>query len=330
MSADPAWAKTPTLNVFGTFSTPSFAGVSEPYSDKHKADSRCQGRQFTTNKPRRGQTGDNWNKATGRKVDWDRLFEGEVYSDPHTAERKWKNEEKAKNLTSEGFKYSSPNAKNSGLGAYYGCIGAKFKHEAEFEVLTKEQKPTEVQHELRQVITNPPKKGNHLTPGVIFGPPPKDGGRRKEYEHMDDPYSRAHDLEIAELKHHEEMRNNRPPFRTMSRSVDFFDSHQRVAASKVYTEDPIMPAHEEKPSSAGANVSSAPFYPARAPRSGPQGTFQKFPEYREDPLEEKIKATRAAIEATKVTGAPFKPTSNPKTMRTQSVLFHQPGLSIVG
>jgi len=313
-----------TLNTFGTFSTPSFGGVGEPYVDKFSADSRTRGRQFTTNKPRFGQTGDNWNREHGRMTDYKRLYDGEKYEDPHTGEKKWKMDQKTKNLTPDGFRYSNPNSKSSGLGGYYGCIGPKHQHEADYAVLTKEMKPTEVTHENRQVLTAPMRKGYNLTPGIIFGPPPKDGARAKEYPHMNDPYDLAHDAEKAEQKHHEAMRSGRPPFRTMSRSLDFFDSHPKVAASKVYTEDPPVPA---KPEAAKEEAKPmAPFYPSKAPKSGPQGTFEKFPEYHPDPLDLKIKAVQEEVAKARPTGAPFKPTSKPKSMRTTSVLFHEPGV----
>ena len=52
-----------TLKTFGTFSTPSFGGVGEPYVDKHQRDDRTTGRQFLINKQRLGQLGDNWNRG---------------------------------------------------------------------------------------------------------------------------------------------------------------------------------------------------------------------------------------------------------------------------
>ena len=98
------------------------------------ADARANGRQFITNKSRSGQTGDNWNQGnSGRTTNWRVLFEvraspphnstphnsrsrsdasplrcvqGEAYADPHTAERKWKLEQRKKNLTNDGFRYS--------------------------------------------------------------------------------------------------------------------------------------------------------------------------------------------------------------------------------
>ena len=50
MGGDPSWAQAPTLNSFGTFSTPSFAGVGEPYSDKHKGVQR-QPREISLSTP---------------------------------------------------------------------------------------------------------------------------------------------------------------------------------------------------------------------------------------------------------------------------------------
>ena len=92
--------------------------------------------------------------------------------------------------------------------------------------------------------------------------------------------------------------------------------------------DKPVPSQEElKP------MSAAPFYPAKAAQSGagsphvlgPLGTFQKFPEHIADPLEEKMKASRDAATAAKITGGAWKPNYNNKTCPTKTVLFHEPG-----
>ena len=76
----------------------------------------------------------------------------------------------------------------------------------------------------------------------------------------------------------------------------------------------------------GAPVAERAFYPSRAPRSGPQGTFTKFPEYLPDPLEEKLKkAKEEAAKARIVGAAPFKPTSKPHTTPMPSIVFHITG-----
>jgi len=321
-----AWAEQSSMNSFGTFSTPTFYGVGEPYVDAFSSDPRTKGKQFTTNRSRGGQTGDNWNRTGGRWTDFKRLYDGETQVDPFIAERRFKAEEKKRNLTADGFRYSNPNGKSSGLGGYWGCIGPKHAHEPDYEVLQAGAKPTAVTHENRQVLTAPSRKGWGNTPGIIFGPgprkgePPKNGG---EYRHLDDPYSLASDAERAQRKHTAEMRAGRPPFRSMSRSLDFFDCQPKVAASLVYTEDPMMPAKPE-PEKAEA-ISLKPFYPSKAPSSGPQGTFMKFPEYKEDPLDLKLKALAEEVAAAKRTGPAFKPPSKPKSMRVTSVLFHEAG-----
>eukprot|EP00965_Chrysotila_dentata_P260368 6213879-Pleurochrysis_carterae.AAC.3 len=44
----------------------------------------------------------------------------------------------------------------TGLGNYYGTIGAKFSHEPEYNVLNKEMKPPAVAPQPRQVPCQPP------------------------------------------------------------------------------------------------------------------------------------------------------------------------------
>jgi len=337
---DGSWAVKCTENQFGTFSTPTFGGVGEPYSRGGKDDSRALGNQFTTNKQRGGQTGDNWNRTGGRRTDHKVLYDGEPYMDPHAHERKWKLEQKKKNLTPEGFKYSSPNRKNSGIGGNYGLIGAKLLHEPEYEVYKKGDPPPSRRDEsipVKQVVTSPGKKGyGGSTPGTLFGPGPKKGDKPtigKEYEHSPEPYDMARQFESEERKFNQELLTEKKPYRTMSRSLDFFDGHKSVAAPKGITEDPRMPDKPEPPQPPVGLKHDAPFYPGQGPRSGagsphvlgPLGTFHKFPEHMADPLEEKMKAAREAAEAARITGGPWKPSYAGKTAPTKTVIFHEPG-----
>jgi len=323
-----------TLRTFGTFSMPTFGGVGEPFNDGRQKEDRMTGAQFVTNKQRKGQTGDNWNRGRyGRRVPIERLYEGEKYVDPHKGQGAFEMEERKKNLTTNGFRYSSPNKFSSGLGAYWGCIGPKFPHQPDYNVLTKTDMPGDVKHELRQVLTNPPKRGyGSTTPGCIFGPGPLAGespmGRYggREFPHAVDPYDLARQKESAERKANADALMGRPPFKTMSHALDFFDQpgangHARVSSSKMFTEDPRVPERKPEAKTESA-VSERAFYPSRAPRSGPQGTFSKFPEYKEDPLEEKIKLAQAAAAAARMVGAaPFKPTSKPHSTRQPSIAF---------
>lgn len=317
------WSQKCTLQNFGTFSTPTFGGIGEPFFDGRQRDTRTTGRQFSTNSQKQGQTGDNWNRNNGRRVEFKRIYEGEKYVDPHKHERMHQAQERQRNLTTNGFKYSSPNAKSSGLGGYSGTIGPKFAHVCEYDVLRKEDKPGEVQHELRQVLTNPGKLGiGASTPGTIFGPGPAKGEiprTGREYVHAIDPYDLARQAERQERKFNMEAIAGRPAFKTVSHSVDFFDGKRTVAASAVYTEEPRMPERPAAPKE--EPISGAAFYPARAPKSGPLGTFMKFPEYKEDPLEEKLKAAKLAAADARISTVPFKPTSKPKSSPSKSIIF---------
>ena len=325
-------------------------------------DSRAKGYQFTTNRQKGGQTGDNWNRKHGRRTDFVRAFEGEEHLDPHTHERKWKLEQKKKNLTPEGFKYSSPNKKSSCLGGNSGLFSS-FTHEPDFEVEKKGEVPTRRDPALRQVrghpthtatararalaptswpalphlspwcaqvVTSPSKKGyGASTPGTQFGPGPRKGEAPKigkEYEHSPDPYDLARQYERAERAFNKERLASRPAYKTMSHSLDFFDGYKSVASRKILEpqeqpEKPATPAAE-----AGKAISETPFYPAQGPRSGPLGTFSKFPEYIEDPEDAKMKAAREAAAEAKITGGAWRPTYSNKSTPMKTIVFREAGI----
>jgi len=114
----------------------------------------------------------------------------------------------------------------------------------------------------------------------------------------------------------------------MGHALDFFDGHGRVASSSVYTENPRGPERPPPPAEAPP-VSDKPFYPSKAPTSGPQGAFSKFPKYIEDPLDLKVKAAKEAAKTLERDGlAPFKPTSKPFSTRTPTIMFHIVGPAI--
>jgi len=321
-----------TLKSFGTFSQPSFGGVGEPYNDGRQRESRTTGRQFTTNNSRRGQVGDNWNRGPhGKRQGVQRLYEGEKHKELFKIMAEQSAEEGKKNLTTNGFRYSSKPKKSSGLGDYFGSIGPKHPHMEDYEVLKHGDKPAPVAHELRQVGTSPSKKGyGATTPGVIFGPGPLAGeagyGRYggREYSHATDPYDLARQKEREMHKAGQEAMLGRPAYKTMSHAVDFFDQKSyKCASSMVFTEEPRVPERPPKPAVNGNIVDHGKaFFPAKAPSSGPHATLNKFPEYKEDPLDLKIKKAQEEAAANRREGAaPFKPTGNPHTTPTPSIVF---------
>ena len=71
-------------------------------------------------------------------------------------------EEAKRNLTTNGFRYSSKPKKSSGVGDYYGTIAGHkqpFPHMQDYEVLKHGEKPEPVTHELPQIKNSPMKKG---------------------------------------------------------------------------------------------------------------------------------------------------------------------------
>ena len=96
----------------------------------------------------------------------------------------------------------------------------------------------------------------------------------------------------------------------------------------MFTENPRVPERAPPPAEPPP-VSDKPFYPSKAPTSGPQGTFNKFPKYIEDPLDVKMKAAKAAADALKREGLqPFKPTSKPFSTPTPTIMFHVTGPAV--
>merc|ERR1712100_61382 len=99
---------------------------------------------------------------------------------------RWSN---GRRCTQDGFKYSHPNRKSSGLGNYHGSIGPVYEHKADFNVLKKDEAPEKPKHEARQMQTQPSKKGSYGIPQTTFGVPQlapgvNTGKIGSEYEHL--------------------------------------------------------------------------------------------------------------------------------------------------
>eukprot|EP00002_Diphylleia_rotans_P004031 TRINITY_DN128_c0_g1_i3.p1 TRINITY_DN128_c0_g1~~TRINITY_DN128_c0_g1_i3.p1 ORF type:complete len:272 (-),score=56.85 TRINITY_DN128_c0_g1_i3:957-1772(-) len=260
------------LSPFGYFSVPKSIGVDDPYVKKLPPDARYSGKQLQTSPSKRGQTGDNWNKGTHALKG---LFEKEKYEDPGAWERRERKAKMDKNITKDGFKPSSPAKKWSGLGSQYGCIGPQLEHKDDGYDKRQKKLP-----EPRQVQTSPPKKGSFGYIGTTLGKLP---------EYKGDTYDRPHQLELEERQLHQKKLLG-GAFRSMSHSVDYFDTYPNVAASKVYTMDRAMPPAKARPST--APEIKVPFVPSHIPKIGHNATLNAFPEYKESPYDSYQKKQR--------------------------------------
>lgn len=218
----------PTLKKFGTFSTPSFHGVGEPYDDSRQILDRDKGTQMFTNRSKKGQTGGNWNEGRyGKRPPVKPLYEGIKFVEEFKLLQKVNMEERKRDLTTNGFKNPGKPKMNSGVGAYWGCIGPKLPHGYDGilngkPIDEKGKVPAGTIHEMKQMMTMPGKKGyGASTPGCIFGPGPlkdesglgKYGGR--EYKWEKDPWGMAHEKEQEYHRKHIESLQGRPPLVSM-------------------------------------------------------------------------------------------------------------------
>ena len=218
----------PTLKKFGTFSTPSFHGVGEPYDDSRQILDRDKGTQMFTNRSKKGQTGGNWNEGRyGKRPPVKPLYEGIKFVEEFKLLQKVNMEERKRDLTTNGFKNPGKPKMNSGVGAYWGCIGPKLPHGYDGilngkPIDEKGKVPAGTIPEMKQMMTMPGKKGyGASTPGCIFGPGPlkgesglgKYGGR--EYKWEKDPWGMAHEKEQEYHRKHIESLQGRPPLVSM-------------------------------------------------------------------------------------------------------------------
>lgn len=137
------------------FSIPSFTTVGDQYQKKKVIDQRSHGKSFVAVSGRVGNMPDALFEKQFKSI-----HEGDRFVELNVAERRYKNEKLKKNLTTNGFRFSSPSQKASGLGSHYGTLqGTPFRHETDFVVPRKGEAPPKPHHEPRAIFTSPPKKG---------------------------------------------------------------------------------------------------------------------------------------------------------------------------
>lgn len=299
------------MATLGVFSQPSYITIGDPYdkrilnkSKDEKKPDRHGGKQFLTSPPKRGKVG----KGVYFEDTFKPLLEGDKYQDPGTHEREYQKKNKLKNISQTPFRPSSPPKKSTGLGGWYGCIGKQFPHMTEYDVVQKGASPKKHTPGPKNILTSPPRKGTYGFPGTTIGKYP---------EYMSDPYDAAREKALEEKKKLKEKKVSEKPFKSMSRSLDFFDSYPNVAASRIYTIDyDKLPKPRKKKEEQKKKIEK-PFKPSSPPKVGYDSYFTKFPEYMSDPYVKKVERKKEEDKAKPI----FKPTSGPKSTPTKSILF---------
>jgi len=278
------------INRLGVFSQPGSIDIGDPFHKEHNLPQRFQGKQFLTHGTKVGKNPD---ALIDR--DYKRLSEGDQYVDPGTYERRAKVQEKSKNISERPFYPSKPSAKATGKGTHFGTIGGMYKHENDDDP----NAPRNTETAPRNFYTNPSKKGGYGTPGTTIG---------KQLDVMSEPYLVSRELEKVERR---EARGRIPKaFQSTHKSGSgLFDE-------SVFRYEPgaFKPREvQRKP------PIPKPFTPSHPAKFGYNSTISKFPEYKPDPLDEKLAKERAERAAERSKKGIFKPNSGFKS-RPNSVI----------
>ena len=286
------------------FSPPAFITIGDEYDKRDRLPERYKGKNLKTCPPKKGTLND----ALFQKQ-FLSLSQGDKYIDPGLYDKRARLEGEKKKITPQGFKYTNPAHKPGGSGTFFGTFSEKEppKHEPEFAVTKKGDKPEDAKAHLKNFVTNPPRKGT-------FGFPNTTIGHGDEYKYVSDPYDGAKRREA--LANKESTKNIvGPAFKSSCRKQDFFDETGH-GVSKVFSLDKPLPA--KRPNT---HDSKAPLAKAWRPGGTLVGDITKHPEYQEDPYEAKEKAIREARKQQKASVA-WRPIGGSKTLYTRPIKFN--------
>lgn len=100
---------------------------------------------------------------------------------------------------------------------------------------------------------------------------------------MEDPYERKRELEREEMKHHHSKLQEKP----FSNKVKPRETFSNI--KEAYGEDREYPQRKYNDKRKPLMTHDVPFKPSNPPKKGYNGTIDKFPEYKEDPLKQAVR-----------------------------------------
>lgn len=292
----------------GLFSTPSYNTVGDVFERSVAVVSRNVGRQMVTNPAKKGKASE---VLFDRKVT--SVMVGDKYVDPWVPDQKATLSKNRKMLKSDGFKFSSPAKKQSGVGDYCGSFAERNppKHEPDYYVEKLGELRAHAPPQPRNVMVSPPTKGTYGFPGTTIGKDPKYTG---------DSYA-AHTVKLSQEAKMEARKVLGAPFKSCGRRLDFFDSQPNIAARKIYSFEKPYPGR--KPQPPHRLPTFGPFKPTSPAKMGVGGTLSKFPEYKGDPFDAKLKQERAETRKARP-AVVWKPTSNQKCLPFRTIAHAGP------
>lgn len=226
---------------------------------------------------------------------YNRMFEGEAYSDPIKMRRQHRIKEGQKNI-GKPFLPSSGDKKPSGSGNHYGTLGGAVPA---FSAQNKSGGAYKSPN--KNFYTNPGKKGTGFgyLP-VTLGPFPK---------HMTEPYDQValNDKKLLE-QHRGKMKGG--SFKLNMHPKAFFDE-------KPYTTDKPLPPAKKSPPPKPITAAFKPSHPAKKPAGCKAGTFDTYPTHSVDQYG---KHYRRPVHVVNKTGKTFYPNQGPKTAPISSII----------
>ncbi|XP_067673317.1 cilia-and flagella-associated protein 96-like isoform X2 [Haliotis asinina] len=229
---------------------------------------------------------------------FNRVMEGEAYSDPIKMRRQRRQEEAKKNL-SKAFLPSSGEKKMSGLGSHYGTLGGPIA------ALSPGEKPGKpYKSPGKNVMTNPGKEGTgfgyvHVTLG-------------KYPAHMVEPYDSVKEKAKKENEGHRKLVKG-GAFKLNMHPQALFDSNP-------YRSEKALPPVRKSSSATLKRNDLKPFKPSspgKHPGGSKIGTFDPYPSHSQDPYNVRVKRQ---INVVNKSGKIFVPSQGPKTTPCISIV----------
>lgn len=280
------------MDRVGLFQEMKYHTIGDPFkggSMKGFNVSAGKGKQMLTN-----ATKSKTAHSDGYFESYQRVFEGEAYSDPIKQRRLHRMEESKKKIAKE-FVPSSLPKKMCGVGSHLGTFSGNI---SAFSAVSKN--PGTVKPPGKNIMTNPGKHGTgYGYLGVTIGKYP---------EYKGDKYDRYRDEMKKDLEYHKSKTTGKSAFRLNMHPQDYFDGNPWR------NEKGLRDGYRELPKVERANPPFKPSNPGKKPGGCKAGTLEPFPSYSSNPYERKSKP------AEKISGKVFMPNSGPKSAPCRSVV----------
>lgn len=310
------------------FSKPTFNCIGDPYHDppldpyKHGASKGV--RQFLTSPAKKGQTA---NAIGYGPLEYKAMYlpGKEPFQESFKYQASRRMEGRKKFIAPNGFVYSNPMKKSSAPGDTNGTFAGVIENMPESSFAQGARSKLDLDSiPRRNIQTSPGKRGGFGVAGTLIGGNP---------EYVGSEYSAYEDMVRAGHAKHRVACGERRPFTSTAKCVEFFDSNEHCAASKIYSLDGCTLPAGNLDDAAGRRMEDMTvnvFRPSSPAKQGFNGTLSPFPTALHEPFDEKVirratlpvrrqpvsdgfKECSAAIKERK----PFRPSHGPKAAPTR-------------